>query len=212
MSMEENVKVPGESLYNPDMPFQAFGDRLRQIRIERNMSLGEFSRLLGTSKQALSRYELGQCDPKISQVRKYAKILNMSVDYLLGDEEAEVDKNVFWHKKEKRQPFYKIFIEVTADKMGLDIPGVAEKTGLTEWEVRSIITRQVKVAPLELAMRLSETLDVPLETWIDTKYYVPSKVTPDGYEVARAYERASLKDKNMARMALNLDLIKEETV
>ncbi len=212
MSMEEKEQIVGESLYDPDMPFQAFGLRLRQIRKERGLTLDEFAELLGTSKQALSRYERGLCDPKISQVRKYANLLNMSVDYLMGDEEAEVDKNVFWKRKNKRQPFYKIFIEVTADKLGLDIPGVAQKTGLTEWEVRSIITRQIKIAPLELAMQLSETLDVPLETWIDINYYKPSLVSVDGYEVARAYDRAELKEKNMARLVLNLDLIKEETV
>ncbi len=211
MSMEEKEQTFGESLHDPELPYQAFGIRMRQIRKERGLTLDEFAELLGTSKQVLSRYEMGQCDTKISQVTKFAKILNMSVDYLLGDDGAEVDKKIFW-KKEKRQPFYKIFIEVTADKMGLDIPGVAKKTGLTEWEVRSIITRQIKAAPLELAMQLSETLDVPLETWIDIQYYRPTRVTDDSREVAEAYERASLKDKNMARMALNLDLIKEEAV
>lgn len=209
MSMEE---MEDENLQEPRNPFQPFGERLKKIRKDKNMSLEEFAKLLGTSKQALSRYELGQVDPKISQVRKYAGILNMSIDYLMGDEEAEVDKNIFWKKKEKQEPFYKIFIEVTKDKMHLDIYDVARITGMTHWEVRQIITRRIKVAPLELAMQLSEALDVPLETWIDTKFYKPTKVSPAGYEVARAYDRADIKSKNMVRMALDLELIKEETV
>ena len=212
MSMEDDLRVFSESIKEPEIPFKSFGERLKEIRKEKNMSLEEFAKLMGTSKQALSRYELGQCDPKISQVRKYAKKLHMSVDYLLGDLGAETDKDVFWKRKKKRQPFYKIFIEVTADRLGLDIPGVAQKTGLTDWEVRSIITRRIDVAPLELAMRLSETLNVPLETWIDIKYYKPSPVSPSGQEVALAYDRADIKSKNMVRMALDLDLVKEETV
>ena len=88
MSMEEMQQVSDENLQEPENPFQPFGERLKKIRKDKNMSLEEFAKLLGTSKQALSRYELGQVDPKISQVRKYAGILNMSIDYLMGDEEA----------------------------------------------------------------------------------------------------------------------------
>lgn len=212
MRMEELQQMPDESLQDPENPFRPFGDRLKEIRKQKNMSLEEFAKLLGTSKQALSRYELGQVDPKISQVRKYARILGLSIDYLMGDEEAEVDKNVFWRRKEKRQPFYKIFIEITKEKMHLDIYDVARITGMTHWEVRQIITRQIKVAPLELAMRLSETLNVPLETWIDSKYYKPSPISPSGQEVALAYDQADMKSKNMVRMALDLELLKEETV
>ena len=130
----------------------------------------------------------------------------------MGDEEAEVDKNVFWRRKEKRQPFYKIFIEGTKEKMHLDIYDVARITGMTHWEVRQIITRQIKVAPLELAVRLSETLNVPLEIWIDSRYYKPSLISFGGQEVALAYDQADMKSKNMVRMALDLELIKEETV
>lgn len=212
MRMDELEQMPDESLQDPENPFRPFGDRLKEIRKQKDMSLEEFAQLLGTSKQALSRYELGQVDPKISQVRKYARILGLSIDYLMGDEEAEVDKNVFWRRKEKRQPFYKIFIEVTKEKMHLDIYDVARITGMTHWEVRQIITRQIKVAPLELAVRLSETLNVPLETWIDSRYYKPSPISFDGQEVALAYDQADMKSKNMVRMALDLELIKEETV
>ena len=99
-----------------------------------------------------------------STLRKYAEALKVSADYLLGDDEAGAVSSMFWAQK-KETPFYKIFIEVTADKMGLDIPGVIQKTGLTDKQVRTIITRQMKVAPLDLAMQLSDTLNVPLEVW-----------------------------------------------
>lgn len=212
MSMENDLQVFNESIQEPEVPFKSFSERMKEIRKDKNMSLEEFSKLLGTSKQALSRYELGQCDPKISQVRKYAKKLHMSVDYLLGDLGAETDKDVFWKRKKKRQPFYKIFIEVTADQLGLDIPGVVQKTGLTDRQVRTIITRQMKVAPLDLALQLTETLGIPLEVWLGIEAYTPAEVSVDAYEVARAYDRADFRDKNMARMALKLDLLKEENV
>lgn len=38
---------------------------------------------------------------------------------------------------------------------------------------------------------------------------MPSEVSANAYEVARAYDKASLKDRNTARLALNLDTVKE---
>jgi transcriptional regulator with XRE-family HTH domain len=146
--MEEKEQVIHESLQDVGVEYTTFGKRLRQIRKERRMTQGEFAELLGTSKQILSRYEREDRSPRIEVVRKYAEALKVSADYLLGDEEAEAVSTMFWMQK-KEKPFYKIFIEVTADELGLDIPGVVQKTGLTDKQVRTIITRQMKVAPLE---------------------------------------------------------------
>ena len=211
MSMEENQQTISESLLDISVEYTTFGKRLRHIRKERGMTQEAFAELLGTSKQILSRYEREDRSPRIEVVRKYAEALKVSADYLLGDEEAEAVSSMFWAQK-KEKPFYKIFIEVTADKMGLDIPGVVQKTGLTDKQVRTIITRQMKVAPLDLALQLSDTLNVPLEVWLGIEDYAPAEVSPDAYEVARAYDKADFRDKNMARMALKLNLLKEETV
>lgn len=211
MSMTEKEQAFNESLPDVEVEYTTFGKRLRQIRKEMGLTQDEFAEILGASKQILSRYELEQRSPRIEQVRKYAERLQVSVDYLLGDEEAEAVSTLFWAQK-KEKPFYKIFIEVTLDQMGLDIPGVVEKTGLTDKQVRTIITRQMKVAPLDLALQLSDTLNVPLEVWLGVKDYTPAEVSADAYEVARAYDRADFRDKNMARMALKLNLLKEETV
>ena len=118
--------------------------------------------------------------------------------------------NVVHGMQKKEKPFYKIFIEVTADELGLDIPGVVQKTGLTDKQVRTIITRQMKVAPLDLALQLTDTLNVPLEVWLGVKNYSPTELSADAYEVARAYDRADLKSRNMVRMALAAAKLKEE--
>lgn len=211
MCMEEKEQTFGESLQDVGVEYTTFGKRLRQIRKERNLTQDEFAKMLGTSKQILSRYEREERSPRIDLVRKYAEKLKVSVDYLLGDEEAEAVSTMFWAQK-KEKPFYKIFIEITADELGLDIPGVVQKTGLTDRQVRTIITRQMKVAPLDLALQLSETLGIPLEVWLGVEAYTPSELSADAYEVARAYDRADFRDKNMARMALKLELLKEEKV
>ena len=211
MSMEEIEQAISESLQDVSVEYTTFGKRLRHIRKERGMTQDDFAKLLGTSKQILSRYEREDRSPRIEVVRKYAEALKVSADYLLGDDEAEAVSSMFWAQK-KEKPFYKIFIEVTADKMGLDIPGVVQKTGLTDKQVRTIITRQMNVAPLDIAMQLSETLNVPLEVWLGIENYVPMDVSAEAFEVARAYDKADFRDKNMARMSLKLELLKEETV
>lgn len=199
---QEDPKLP-----EINVEYVSFGDRLRSIRKEKGLSQDEFAALLGTSKQVLSRYETGQRIPKITQVQQYAKRLNVSADYLMGDSPEEAAFNSVCRAAQR--PFYEIFIDVTCDQMGLDIPTVVRVTGLTDRQVRTIITRRMKEAPLPIALQLSDTLGVPLETWTGDHTYRPQDITVEAREVARAYDKASLKDKNTARLALDLEPVKE---
>ena len=189
-----------------DIEYATFGERLRAIRKEKGMSQDEFATLLGTSKQVLSRYEIGLRIPKITQVQQYAKCLNVSADYLMGDSVEEAAFNALCPGD--RPPFYKIFMDVT-EQMGLDIPGIVRVTGLTDRQVRTIITRRMKDAPLPIALQLSDALGVPLEVWTGDQSYTPRDISTEAREVARAYDRASLKDRNTARLALDLEPVKE---
>ena len=184
-----------------DVTYASFGDRLRAIRKEKGMSQDEFAQMLGTSKQVLSRYEIGQRIPKITQVQEYAKRLNVSADYLMGDSAEEAAFNSLCPKD--HPPFYKILLDVM-EQMGLDIPGMAQVSGLTDRQVRTIIIRQMKDAPLPIAMQLSDTLGVPLEVWTGDRRYQPTDITAEARQVARAYDKAGQKEKAMVRMALDL--------
>lgn len=188
----------------------SFGKRLRQIRKEMGETQDEFAARIGTSKQVLSRYESGQRIPKISLVENYAKALHVSVDYLMGEISEGTQEAAFEAVcTQSGKPFYKIFIEVTCDQMGLLIPDVVRITGLTDWQVRTIIFRRMKEAPLPIALQLSRTLDVPLEVWTGNESYKAEEISIEAREVAKAYDRASLKDKNTARLALDLEPVKE---
>ena len=185
----------------------SFGLRLRQIRKELGETQDEFAARIGTSKQVLSRYESGQRTPKISLVEKYAQSLQVSVDYLMGqgDQEGAFDSICI----QNGQPFYKIFIEVTTE-MGLGISDIVRITGLTDRQIRTIILRRMKEAPLPVALQLSRTLDVPLEVWTGNETYKKGAISVEGREVAMAYDKAARKDKNMVRMALDLPPLTEE--
>ena len=210
--MKNNEKEQAStSLPGFKIRYSTFGKRLKQIRKERNLTQSQLAEILGTSKQVISRYEHGESNPKIELVCKYAEKLGVAVDYLLKDDVSAEPTNEFYEKVNNK-PFYKIFIEVTADHLKLDIPGVVQKTGLTDHQVRTIITRQMKVATLPLARRLSATLNVPLGVWDGTEEFVPSDISLEAYEVARKYDKADIRDKNWARMALKMESLKEETV
>jgi len=188
--------------------FIAFGDRLRQMRKEMGLSQEEFAKKLGTSKQVLSRYETNQRAPKITLAREYAEKLGVTLDYMLGDTAEEALFSELCPKT-KDKPFYKIFIDLTA-KMGLDIPGIVRVTGLTDGQVRTIIFRRLKDAPLPLALQLTDTLGVPLEVWTGDMLYTPADITVEAREVAMAYDRAGVKDRNTARLALDLEPVPAE--
>jgi len=188
--------------------FIAFGDRLRQIRKEMGLSQEEFAKKLGTSKQVLSRYETNQRAPKITLAREYAEKLGVTLDYMLGDTAEEALFSELCPKTQDK-PFYKIFIDITA-KMGLDIPGIVRVTGLTDGQVRTIIFRRLKDAPLPLALQLTDTLGVPLEVWTGDMLYTPADITVEAREVAMAYDRAGVKDRNTARLALDLEPVPAE--
>ena len=179
-----------------------FGARLRQIRKELGETQDQFAARIGTSKQVLSRYESGQRIPKISLLEKYAKSLNVSVDYLMGTGEQE---NAFLSVcRQEGKPFYKIFIEVTYGQLGLDIPALVKVTGLTDWQIRTIIFRRMREAPLPLALQLSRTLNVPLEVWTGDTTYTTEGISPEARIVARAYDEASEKDRVVIRAILEL--------
>ena len=64
---------------------KTFGDKLREIRTQRNMSQDELAALLNTTKQVISRYEKSQRTPKLDTVQEYARLLNVPLLYLVDN-------------------------------------------------------------------------------------------------------------------------------
>ncbi len=62
-----------------------FGHRFKAVRKQRKMTLDDMARLLGTSKQVLSRYENGQRTPKITTAQEFAERLGVPLGYFLGE-------------------------------------------------------------------------------------------------------------------------------
>lgn len=88
-----------------------FCDKLRMLREERGLSLSEMGALLGTTKQVLSRYELGQNTPKITTVAHYAEVLGVSLTYFMNDECTDRHAET---KKEATPTMSKTMAEITS--------------------------------------------------------------------------------------------------
>ena len=69
-----------------------FGEKLYQLRKERGMSQEALAQELGVSRQAISRWELGEVAPDTGNVLAVSRLFGVSTDYLLRDEcEREAD-------------------------------------------------------------------------------------------------------------------------
>lgn len=61
-----------------------FGDRLRELRKGRGWSMDEVSEKLSITKSSISGYEQNDRLPPPEKIVAFAKLFNVSADYLLG--------------------------------------------------------------------------------------------------------------------------------
>lgn len=67
-----------------------FSERIRQLRIMRNLNQQELASKLGVSKQSVSNWENNNIAPSIEQILKIADFFHTSVDYIVGREDRKV--------------------------------------------------------------------------------------------------------------------------
>ncbi|MBE7067948.1 MAG: helix-turn-helix transcriptional regulator [Clostridiales bacterium] len=61
-----------------------FRERLKELRIEKNVTQQELGNIISMSKMAISHWEKGHSEPSISQLISLATYFDVSVDYLVG--------------------------------------------------------------------------------------------------------------------------------
>ncbi len=83
-----------------------FGEKMKAIREENKWTLEEMAQILGTTKQALSKYERGERTPKITAAAKFANILGVPLKELVGEDGPDdfgiEDTKVTLHTQEAR--------------------------------------------------------------------------------------------------------------
>lgn len=67
---------------------QTFGERLRQIRSEKNMTMAALSKEIGMTPAAIARMESGDCGKNMEKLPKMARALGVSIDALFPEMDA----------------------------------------------------------------------------------------------------------------------------
>ncbi len=71
-----------------------FNEKLISLRKEKGMTQEELAYKLGVSRQSVSKWELGECEPDISKLKEISKLFQVSTDNLLFDQEVLNNKKV----------------------------------------------------------------------------------------------------------------------
>lgn len=66
----------------------SFGEKLQMARKKNQLSQEGLAEMLGVSRQAVSKWELGEGYPEVDKLLLLKKKLNISLDSLLGEENA----------------------------------------------------------------------------------------------------------------------------
>ena len=69
------------------MEMLGIGEKLRNLRTCKKLSLKQVSERLGISVSALSAYELNEKNPSYKNLLKLARLYSVSCDYLIGNTE-----------------------------------------------------------------------------------------------------------------------------
>ena len=69
-----------------------FGERLALVRKRKKLSQAEVGKLIGINGDAYGRYERSEVKPTIEMALKIAKALEVSLDFLTGNSDIELDK------------------------------------------------------------------------------------------------------------------------
>lgn len=70
----------------------SFGENLQSIRKKNHLSQEALAEMLGVSRQAVSKWELGEGYPEVDKLLILSKKLNISIDSLLGRENTTISE------------------------------------------------------------------------------------------------------------------------
>ena len=71
-----------------------FGEKLKHARLGLNLSQAELAQMAGITERSIYSYEQTGTYPKAPALKKLAEALNVTVSYLLGDDEFSEQTNI----------------------------------------------------------------------------------------------------------------------
>lgn len=80
-----------------------FGERLALVRKKKKISQDELAKAIGVHAPVIGRYERDEVKPSIEVAAKIAQSLGVSLDYLTGNSDLELDVDVIKKIQEIQQ-------------------------------------------------------------------------------------------------------------
>lgn len=71
-----------------------FKKRLSELRKQKKISQEELAKKIGVHQNVIGRYERGEARPSIELATKLATVFEVSLDYLVGNTDLELDKAI----------------------------------------------------------------------------------------------------------------------
>ena len=71
-----------------------FGERLLEVRKNKKLSQDYLAKAIGVHAPVIGRYERGEVKPSVEVAKKIAIALGVSLDYLVGNDDIEVDREL----------------------------------------------------------------------------------------------------------------------
>jgi len=83
----------------------SFEDKLIALRKRKGLSQEDFANELNVSRQSVFKWESGQNTPDISKLKKIAQLFEVSLDFLLDDNQTFKEKEIEIKKEATIEPF-----------------------------------------------------------------------------------------------------------
>jgi len=117
----------------------SIGRKIKRLRLEREYSQKDLSKLLNIAYQSVGNYEREERELNYSMLKKYAEIFDVSVDWLMGRTD---DRQRHITEEKEIPPEY---IEL-CETLGIDAIRKAKAANMTteEWEAVIEMAKKIK--------------------------------------------------------------------
>jgi transcriptional regulator with XRE-family HTH domain len=173
---------------------QKIGNKITKARKEAGMTQNELSEALYVTHQAISKWENGKSIPSIEMLYAITKLFNISIDYLLNDQDEkatdyqtmflsnnrEVVLNHFYNQSDHNKEIPKIFYLLSKEERNLLLKQIISKSievdvktlwPLLSEQERNCMLNNIISGKLDYNLNLIITMLTPFEQQIISNSY-----------------------------------------
>jgi transcriptional regulator with XRE-family HTH domain len=196
-----------------------FGDRLKDLRIENNLTQKTIAEKLNTGKSTISNYEKNNRLPDINVIAMFADFFNVSVDYMMGKSDKrnlDYDKNISKSNSYITDEEKKLFSERLKNLMLIKdytATDLANKLNIQKDEVLSYIvefnfpnTSIIK----KIALALNTSIDYLLGITDKSGSETDDLILPDYIEIAKSAQNNLIPAKKLSDFIKKYKIDKEQ--